>query len=82
MLTYLPLLTSETSEPFIIPNISPVSQPNSRKNSTTEDESTINEKSIFLNGLESNLLKLPQLKDNDATTVAHDTIRKNSLTLL
>ncbi|QGN18104.1 hypothetical protein FIM1_4424 [Kluyveromyces marxianus] len=34
------VLTSEVSKPFVIPSVSPVSQPSSRKNSTaagTED---------------------------------------------
>ncbi|EDO16588.1 hypothetical protein Kpol_520p9 [Vanderwaltozyma polyspora DSM 70294] len=34
-------LTSEVQQPFVIPSLSPVSQPNSRKNSCASDYSNI-----------------------------------------
>ena len=84
-------LTSETSEPFVIPFLSPISQPNSRKNSdvSSADLDIVDE--LLSN---TNLANLNNIKCNngDINNNSHSTIiqnfnknhngRRNSLTLL
>lgn len=73
-LTLLP--ESSISEPFVIPNLSPVSRPASRKNSDASvTELDVLEKSFKINASKDNI-------NNNNNNIESQTERRTSLTLL
>ncbi|CCF60572.1 hypothetical protein KAFR_0K02180 [Kazachstania africana CBS 2517] len=76
-------LTADISQPFVIPNISPVSQQSSRKNSDA-DVTALDEIDKFLNSINDRTAVCEDVLESSDQISAHSGFRarKGSLTLL